>query len=295
MANHLSHIVLSELNDLIVNMDHLGFLSRSGFTSFDFFWNFSKGTIEKAIKERKVIRIELNDQQNTRTFFLKRHSREFIGLKRLFFPRRNISQGRLEFQNICLFRKNGIPTVEPVAFGERFINLFWSESFLLTEDYIPYVSLEELILQDFFSADKPDFKSRKRRLLSEIGRLAKKMHVQGLNHLDFNATHILVKYEKGGNNPLLSLFDFQRISVRKFLRFRWKIKSLARVNQSLPDDIFDEDDRDLLFLSYLGKEKLSFYNRIQRLWINKKTMKIRRHTAKKLNMRKQTGGSDARN
>jgi hypothetical protein len=58
------------------------------------------------------------------------------------------------------------------------------------------------------------------------------------------------------------------------------IKSLARLNYTLPDELFDTEDRIHLFLSYKNKSRLQMWDRLQWFWIKKKTARIKRHTEK---------------
>jgi len=138
----------------------------------------------------------------------------------------------------------------------------------------------------------PEGEAKKRLMINEISILARRMHQNGFNHRDFNATHILLHYDIGADVPKIALFDLQRVERRKFFKFRWKIKSLARLNYTLPDDIFSAKDRLYIFLSYKGKDRLSPGDRLQWFWIKRKTAKIKRHTDKMLarrEKRKQRG------
>jgi len=186
----------------------------------------------------------------------------------------------LEFENICDFRKNNLPTVLPVAAGEKFSHFFWARSFLITEDFSPFISLEALLENrpQFFSDPKDE--NRKRILLKEIAVLARRMHQNGFNHRDFNATHILLNYNNESDIPQIALFDFQRVEKRKYFRFRWKIKSIARLNYTLPDEIFNIKDRMYILLSYKDKKSFNFIDRMQWFWIERKTSKIKKHTEK---------------
>ena len=168
----------------------------------------------------------------------------------------------------------------PVAAGEKFVNFFWVEGFLLTEAFFPFVPLEDLI------EEKPNFfkgkegKARKQKLLKGIAVFARRMHAQGFNHCDFNTTHILVKYNDADHRPELAVFDLQRVTNSRLLTFRLMIKSLSRVNYSLPNNLFKANDTIYLFMSYKGKKKNNLFDRCQWFWINRKTEKIRKHTEK---------------
>lgn len=126
----------------------------------------------------------------------------------------------------------------------------------------------------------------KKNLIEKIATVARKMHESGFNHQDFNTTHILVNY-KNLNEPDIALFDLQRVSRRRFFKFRWPIKCLARLNHSLPNEIFNENDRIYLFQLYKGKKKLNMWDRFQLFWIKRKSARIKRHT-EKIEIKKQT-------
>ena len=285
MKDFSSAINRIETNHLTINKDYQNLLQHIQFDSFESIWGYQNGDSVKKIEARSVIRFQLTHQNQKKAIYLKRHNLEFVGFSRLFsrfFPKWGLSQGRLEFENICDFRNSNLPTVIPVAAGEKFFRFFWAESFLITEDFSPYISLEAL-LEDrphFFRG--PEGEPKKKILINEIAALARKMHQNGFNHRDFNATHILLHYDNGSDVPKIALFDLQRVERSRFFRFRWKIKSLARLNYSLPDDIFNAEDKLYIFLSYKGKTNLSPTDSLQWFWIKRKTAKIKRHTEKKL-------------
>jgi hypothetical protein len=276
-------VTYRKTENCIINRECQAFLKRHQLDTFDSVFMFKGGETAKTLKERSVIRFEVEDIDATKAFYLKRHNLSFIGLKRLFFlffPDKAVSEGIKEFKNICDFRKKKLATVVPVAAGEKFVNFFWVESFLLTEDFSPFISLEDFVKKqpEFFTSRNG--KARKQNLLKAIAVFARRMHAQGLNHRDFNTTHILVRYNAAYHRPELAVFDLQRVDKARFFRFRWIIKSLARVNYSLPKHIFSNKDIIYLFKAYKGKEKIGFLDRCQWSWINRKTEKIRKHTGK---------------
>lgn len=283
-GNCSSPIRYIEEGCLIINQDYVNFFDSIGIDNFDSIWGLKGGTIVKNIRQRSVIRITLHDQDRERIFYLKRHKPEFMCFRRLIgllFSNRAFSQGKKEFHNICDFRKNGLPTVAAVAAGEKRFRHFWFKSFVITEDFSPYISLEKILreMPGFFGG--PDGDIRKKTMLTDVATLARKMHQSGFNHLDFNATHILLYYEKGSDIPKTALFDLQRVDRKKLFRFRWVIKSLARLNYTLPADIFTAADRLDLIKSYKCREDLNVFDRIQWFWIKRKTARIQGHVLKK--------------
>ncbi|MFW6332155.1 MAG: lipopolysaccharide kinase InaA family protein [Thermodesulfobacteriota bacterium] len=267
-------------NGLLLNQAFRDLLKSNGLLDFDAIYRFKGGQIVKKISNRTIVRIELYAPEK-HILYLKRHVPErisaFISPSFLDFSG-TPSQGRLEFENICDFRQNSIPTVTPVACGEHRIHSNRVESFVLTEDFHPWISLEEMIRDQpgFFKGHEGE--GRKKVLLDKLGQLAKKMHRSGFNHRDFNATHILLRYTEDGELHEPALFDLQRVDRKRIFRFRWIIKALAELNYSLPENLFTPKDRLRLFQAYHGKPSLSVWNQFQYLWVQKKTGRISRHT-----------------
>lgn len=268
---------------LIFNKDYLELLNDVHFDSFESVWKYQDGETIKKIKARSVIRFEIQTDSGKKYFYLKRHHTKFIGIKRilaLFSQKLVLSEGKREFENICDFREGGLGTVFPVAAGERFVKFCWIQSFLITEDFSPFISLEYMLRDhpEFFMEENA--RDRKRNLINRIGIFARRMHEKGFNHRDFNATHILLYYKDKSDAPDIALFDLQRVDRNSVSRFRWVIKSLSELNLTLPESIFNKKDRISLLLSYKGKKKLNEWDRLQWLWIKKKTARIKRHTEK---------------
>ena len=290
MKNFSSKIECIKKNHLIFNKEYLEVLDNMHFDSFESVWNCQAGKTIKRIKARSVIRFEIQITGRKRVFYLKHHNTKFVSLQRilaLFTTKLISSEGKKEFENICDFRKNGLGTVTPVIFGERLVKFFWIQSFLITEDFSPFISLEYMLRDnpEFFTGEKGS--DRKRNLINKIGMFARKMHKKGFNHRDFNATHILLHYKDKSDAPDIALFDLQRVDRSSALQFRWIIKSLAELNYTLPERIFNEEDRICLLLSYKGKKTLNVWDRMQWLWIKRKTARIKRHTDKILSRRKE--------
>ena len=281
--NHFnSQIEIREGNNVSFNSDYYELFVSQGLDSFDRLWRFDGGEVVKEIDERSVVRFELhvknesgkNEKRSTvRVFYLKKHARERIGWFRL-------SEGAREFVNLCDFRKAGLATAEPVAMGERFVTSSLVESFLITEDFFPYVSLEDIVRKQPEILKGGANREKRKNILKEISAYARKMHKHGFNHRDFNATHILTN-EIESKKPRIALFDMQRIDRNPLSRFRWPVKALAELNFTLPLEIFPEEERLFLFLSYKGRTKMNTIDRLHWEWVKRKTARIARHTHKR--------------
>jgi hypothetical protein len=109
------------------------------------------------------------------------------------------------------------------------------ESFLLTKSFEPYVSMEEIIRNHPERLQGAEGLMRKERLIKAVALLARKMHDQGFNHRDFNATHVLASPENGNGGFDLALFDLQRMDRKKWLRTKWFIKTMAHLSYTSPN------------------------------------------------------------
>lgn len=273
---------------LLINKDYQQLLTDIGFTTYDAIWSCEDGELIKQKNERSVIKIQLptsinlTPQQN-RIFYIKKH-RERISLwkKLRSIVRKNtgISEGLKEFHHYCNFRKNGLATAIPVAAGMKISSFFQIDSFLITQDFLPFIELEDYILNkpDIFQDDNNQ--AKKKIILQKIAQYARRMHDTGMNQQDFNATHILL-HNIDNDNPAVALFDLQRVDTNPLKSFRWPIKALAELFFSLPSSIFSEKDKVFLFSSYKKNSNLSFLNRLQYFWITKKRDRIAKHTQKR--------------
>jgi hypothetical protein len=284
-------IELERHPNLVVNKEYIPFLTDCGLLDFDRLYDFNGGNAVKRINERSVTRMEIPHKKRTHIFYLKRHvaSRpspwEMISS---FLTGRSAAPGMAEFENICAFRQKGLSTVVPVAAGVQRTGFCCYKSFLITESFEPYISLEEMIRFHPYRLQGPEGESRKKKLLRTIACLARQMHEQGFNHRDFNATHVLIGPEdKDGNFPL-SLFDLQRMDRRKWLKYKWFIKIMAELSYSMPEPLFTAEDRLLLYKTYKGISTTGFIDHFQLYWIRIKTRGIKRHTRNIIERRKQT-------
>jgi hypothetical protein len=279
---------------LITNEKYQRFLEDIGFTGFDAVWTFAGGEVIKQKKERTVVRVqfpcatshEAQHGQSTdgeSVFYIKKHCQRLSLWQRLqclLRPAGPCGEGLKEFYNYCRFRHNGLGTAFPVAAGIKFSSFSRADSFLITRDFSPLIALENIVLQHPATLQGAKNREKKKNILREIARYARRMHDSGMNQKDFNATHILL-HDLEAERPQVALFDLQRVDHNTLNRFRWPIKALAELNYTLPPAVFDEDDRIFLFSAYKGKENLSVLDHWQYRLIRLKTERIAKHTKKR--------------
>lgn len=266
---------------MIVNPDYLSLLQSLGLETADAVYRFKGGIPVKQVRQRSIVRIDRfpeKDAPPLPPLYLKRHVAttptlgEWIGGMR----GHGFSPGMSEFRAICDFRDHSLPAPVPVAAGEHRLFGYNYESFLITQGLEPFVSLETLIRH------YPERLSEnvKKPVLMAVADLARKMHDAGFNHLDFNADHVMVGPDLEQGRIVLNLLDFQRIDRNRTMRFRWRIKTMAELFYSMPDPVFNDEDRKFMLECYLGHPVRGRWDRFLLKWMMAKARRIGRHTEK---------------
>ena len=119
-----------------------------------------------------------------------------------------------------------------VAFGRRGSNPARLESFIVTEELAPTVSLEDYC-RDW--PTQPPAPALKRALIARVAEMAGKMHRGGVNHRDCYICHFLLHTEPTPTPERLrlSLIDLHRAQVRAGAApRRWRDKDLAALHFS---------------------------------------------------------------
>lgn len=221
----------------------------------------------RALEGRKTLRFELNGEG----YYIKQHFG--IGWKEII---KNLLRGRLpvlgaetEWKAIQAFQDVGIPTLKVVGFGKRGKNPARQQSFIITEELLDVMSLEDFCSE--WKSKKPAFEL-KLSLTKEVARMARLLHRHGMNHRDFYLCHFLLKVNTAYSTaPLLYLIDLHRVQIRKQTPRRWRVKDIAGLYFSAMD--IGLTQRDLLrFIKYYFSKPLkevlqreaSFLQEVQR-------------------------------
>jgi len=126
-----------------------------------------------------------------------------------------------------------------VGFGKRGNNPSRTESFIITDDLVGSVSLEDYCADwadDFFDAAR----LHKKRLLTNcLASIARRLHDHGVNHRDFYICHFHVWPEQlavaNPVDPKIALIDLHRVQIRRRLPRRWRLKDIAGLYFSAMD------------------------------------------------------------
>jgi len=179
------------------------------------------GEVFRKIDDRRTIKVWIG----TAAYFAKVH--QGVGwveiLKNLLQGRLPVLGARNEWLALCALRTAGVRSMTPVLFCERGLNPAARKSAILTE------SLESIVTLEDFEASEPVLK---RKLVTEVASMARKMHKAGINHRDFYLCHFLMdappaEDSREEKEPVLHLIDLHRAQIRKNVPRRWLVKDLG--------------------------------------------------------------------
>lgn len=284
-------VPLVRSNGLVLHRDFLGILERNDLASFDSLYHAVSGENFSRNPWRRVDRLELRDAGGKRRIFhLKRHALSRADRFKSILKGKKAEDGRNEWDKMMCLLRLGIPTMTPVAYGERrWRGLPW-QSLTLTEHLYRSRRLEEWI-PDLERLDPGEAAKRRLKACRELARIAGRFHELGLNHNDFYLGHFFIREE-----PFtIFLIDLQRVHRRRRIRYRDRVKDLAQMHySSIRLRGVSPRDRLRFLKRYLGIERLDRNARRLIADVLKKAGRIERHTRKKLaRKRRKTAGTES--
>lgn len=185
------------------------------------------------------------------------------------------SRGKKTWKAAHALLARGVPTPEPVAYGEKRRGRMLRESFFVTRALARAIPLSALFPEagrgsrEGHPVDKAD-------LIRRAALLVRMMHERGIWHRDLKAGNILAELMPGGGMQLY-LTDLDGVRVKDTVRPAERIRDLARLNRSLiTSPALSVRDRHCFLQCYLGAGRRG--DAILRAYWEG----IRRETAKKL-------------
>ncbi len=138
-------------------------------------------------------------------------------------------KGRNEGSRAAKLAEIGVPTITPIALGERRVNRFLFENFLITQA-IP----DTLPLDNFFEQRLPTFtperqETFRRALLRSLADLTAKLHDAGIVHLDFHPGNLLIQL-RPDDTFHLAVIDLDALRVSRRISWNEARKNLARLD-----------------------------------------------------------------
>jgi len=142
--------------------------------------------------------------------------------------------------------EKGIPTIVPLKIKDIRKRGFPNKSIVLVE-YLPdCANLEELLLKKPV-ADR----LLRRKIIKEYGKLARRIHDQGILQEDFDPNNILCQ-QKPGDSFQLYLIDFEKTRIVKELTSVQRVHSLAKLNRM--GQKLGQTDQMRFLTAYLGPQ-----------------------------------------
>jgi len=199
----------------------------------------------------------------SQSYFLKHH--KGIGWKEIV---KNLLQLRLpvlgasnEYRAAIKLQSLSVDTLTPVVYGQRGANPAAQESFLITNDLVNTVSLEDYCRH--WPTTPPSFRV-KRALINKVAEAARIMHTNGINHRDFYICHFLLDeksllnklqkpHQKEGSPFYCYLIDLHRCQIRQHVPKRWLVKDLGGLFYSSMDIGLSARDYFRFIKKYTGK------------------------------------------
>lgn len=213
--------------ELYISPEWLGFRETEGSTLFDAIWNLEGNWVEPPNHRRGgwsgVARMSLPVASGQMLgAYLKRQ--ENYNRFSLRHPIRGEATFTREFEMISHLRRNKVPKLNPIYYGEYFAS-GERRAILMTKALVGYRSLEELE-EDGTVAALP-FRT-KRKLLDALALTVRKMHDAGVQHRSLHPKHLMVLRE--GDNFEVALIDLEK-SRRTALPLTPMIRDLITLNR----------------------------------------------------------------
>ncbi|WP_426415753.1 lipopolysaccharide core heptose(I) kinase RfaP [Aestuariirhabdus sp. LZHN29] len=186
-----------------------------------------EGEVFRELEARRTLRFE----QGGCSYFAKIH--RGVGwweiIENLLRWRLPVLGAENEWRAIDRLRGLGVDTMTAVAYGKRGVNPAQQHSFIVTEDLVNTLSLEDLC-RDW--PQRPPPVALKRALIERVAWISRQLHENGINHRDYYICHFLLDISAGPEsidpaNLRLSLIDLHRAQLRKRTPARWVEKDLA--------------------------------------------------------------------
>ncbi len=225
-----------------------------------------EGEIFRQLEARKTLCFK----QDGKSFFVKIH--RGVGWKEiidnLIRLRKPVLGAENEYQAIRKLESLGVDTMTAVAYGKKGCNPARQKSFIVTEDLVDTISLEDYCAD--WVQNPPPFRLKK-NLVEKLADVSRLLHSNGVNHRDYYICHFLLHIPDGtGNvNPdnfRVHLIDLHRSQIRETTPKRWIRKDIAGIYFSALDIGLTQKDIFRFIKVYTGLPLRQALSQYQWLW-----------------------------
>ena len=202
-----------------------------------------EGQVYREKEGRRTFRFEMDGQSYFAKVFMG------IGWKALLSCllkfRKPIISAENEWRAIRKLERLGIATMRLVGHGKQGCNPARMQSFIITEELKPTISLEDFCRN---WQQHPPSKKFKRALINQVAQIARTLHTNGIVHRDLYLCHFLLDtghqpLGHDNDSPRLFLIDLHRAEQRRKIKRRWRIKDVAGLYFSSMDIGLTQRDR----------------------------------------------------
>lgn len=186
-----------------------------------------EGEVFRSLGGRRTLRFTRGDKN----YFAKLHYG--VGwkeiLKNLFQLHLPILGAKTEKRAIERLHELGLATMSVAGFGWRGWNPAQRQSFIITDELLDTMSLEDYCRS--WARQSPSFQLKK-VLIEKLAEISRTLHQNGVNHRDFYICHFLLQVNSlkepvDPEKPILYLIDLHRVQIRRRTPKRWVVKDLA--------------------------------------------------------------------
>lgn len=192
-----------------------------------------QGEVFRELEARRTLRFK----QDGNSYFIKIHRGVgwFEIIENLVRMRIPVLGASNEYAAIKRLQALDIDTMTIAGYGERGLNPATRQSFIITEDLVNTISLEDYC--EHWHKQAPEF-SLKLALVRQLAAVSRTMHNNGINHRDYYICHFLLDISQGLENVRadtikVSLIDLHRAQLRDSTPERWAVKDIASLYFSI--------------------------------------------------------------
>jgi tRNA A-37 threonylcarbamoyl transferase component Bud32 len=139
-------------------------------------------------------------------------------------------RARKEFEVANELAAVGVPTITPIALGERRKGGLLLESYLISESIADGMTLFDLIDRRLMTMGEPVDPALRFHLARELGVLAARIHDAGVEHRDLHERNIVVRSGAKGGLELFML-DLHELRRRPGGEWKWAERDLGRMGR----------------------------------------------------------------
>lgn len=141
-----------------------------------------------------------------------------------------LSKARMECDRAVNVAARNVPTIVPLAIGERFLGAGRRESYLITQTLTETIALDAYLQDVFPRLDPKQQRIVRQRLATALGCFLARLHEAGIFHPDLHAGNVLIRLN-ADDQPSLYLVDLHGIHLGPALGWKASRDNLVVFNR----------------------------------------------------------------